>query len=265
MKKPLVSVIIPTFNRAEYVMGAVESALGQTYGSMQVIVVDHASSDETPKVVEELGSDVLGIRMDDRGRGGVGAPRNEGLVHASGEYVAFLDDDDLWDPEKIQRQVAILSETDNTMVSSDARVIDTLGKTVRDRYLGPRRIGSDPFLALTIENFVIVSSVLARRQEILKYGGFDERPSLYMVEDYHLWLRMAARGGIAFIDEPLMSYRIHGGSHGRASALKALKKRRAVLWTSLQDSEVRRRARVVLAAIARDYARSAITSLRLGL
>lgn len=263
MSRVLVSVVIATYNRARLLPRAIESALAQTFSEREVIVVDHASSDETPKVIGSFGDAVRGVRIGSLGRGGAGAPRNAGIEAGAGEYVAFLDDDDEWEKVKLERQVEVMETWPELLViSSDAEVIDADGWKTGERYLGHTSgVSGDAFERLLDENPVILSSALVRRSALVGAGGFSVRHPIYMVEDYHLWLRLAARGPFAHLDEPLVRYRRHGDSFGRTSHQRALRQQRAVLAAALLDPAVRRRALSVLRAIGRSYRRSASITL----
>ena len=105
--RPLVSVIIPTYNQREYLVQAIESVLAQTYESVEVIVVDDGSTDDTAQAVATMGRAVRYIRQSNRG---AAASRNAGIAHATGQYVAFLDHDDLWMPQKLAMQVSLFGE-----------------------------------------------------------------------------------------------------------------------------------------------------------
>lgn len=265
MNNPLVSAIIPTFNRARFLETAVESALNQTYEPIEVIVVNHGSTDDTTKIMEDFGSRILGVSIGGRGRGGVASPRNEGLRRASGKFVAFLDDDDVWHPAKIEKQVLVMKGHPSLgLVATNARIIDERANPIRDRYFDNLSLESDVVRQLAEDNFVIVSSVLASREIVEDCGMFATHPDLFMVEDYLLWLQIAARAHFALIDEALIDYRSHSGSHAKASSMKALRQRRAVLRAALREPELRSHRSTILSGLARDYARSAITILRGG-
>lgn len=247
------SVVIPTFNRAPLLRQAIESALAQSFGDMEVVVVDHGSSDGTHDIVASFGRSVVGLRIEQSGRPAVA--RNRGLWAARGEFVAFLDDDDVWDPDKIRRQVEVLSTSlEVALVSTDAVEIDERGADLGVRYLG-HTVGAvgDAFDRLVEDNVVIASSVLTRRAAVVEVGGFSEDPALCLIDDYHLWLRLAARHPFAFIPEPLVRYRVHGGKISRAGLQQALRTRRRALRRALRDPVVRQRGRAVRRAIFASY------------
>lgn len=198
-----VSVIIPTWNRAHCVGAAVRSALIQTYPVLEVLVCDDGSTDNTEQVLFEIGDPR--VRMIKGSRAGRPAvPRNRGIAEAKGNYVAFLDSDDVWLPAKLETQMKAISNQKLKISSSNAwQVIPGKGRITP--YLGISSVELTlPVLLKT--NYVICSSVIARRDLILQAGGFPEDENLKAIEDYALWLRLAARNSIAYVSEPLIEY-----------------------------------------------------------
>lgn len=162
MPQPLVSVIIPTYNCGSYVAETIDSVLWQTHPRREVIIVDDGSTDDTPRVVERYGSAVTYIRQ---ANAGVGAARNAGLGAASGDYVAFLDSDDVWLPEKLEIQLAVAARhPDSGLVVCDGVQFD--GDTIMNTRLlhGPTadRLDAAPDATITVEHFY---------REVLEYNG----------------------------------------------------------------------------------------------
>ncbi|MCP4711182.1 MAG: glycosyltransferase family 2 protein, partial [Planctomycetes bacterium] len=106
-KDKLISVIIPTFNRANYIEEAVNSVLSQTYDAIELIIIDDGSTDNTRQLLSEYGDELRYYRQDNQG---IAAARNRGVTHATGDYLAFLDSDDIWMKDKLQRQMAVLEQ-----------------------------------------------------------------------------------------------------------------------------------------------------------
>jgi glycosyltransferase involved in cell wall biosynthesis len=201
---PLVSVIVPTYRRATLLAETLDSVAAQTYRDFEVIVVEDGSH-EAREVV---------ARYDDRFRylwqenQGLSGTRNTGAAAARGDWLAFIDDDDLWRPEKLARQVdrmrsapdAVLIHTDHVTlidgVLSEGRRLLPHDQVPSGRVLGPLFLG----------NFIIVSSVLLKREAFERAGRFVKGE---IPEDYDLWLRVARFGAIEFVDEPLTVYRDH--------------------------------------------------------
>ena len=204
MTSPPVSVIIPTYNRAPLVVRAAASALDQTYPSMDVIVVDDGSSDDTEqRLAAELGSQIRYLRQDNQG---VSAARNRGLREATGDYIAFLDSDDVWLPKKITAQVDFLRERPKYgMVVCDYYDVDRSG-TVVSIERRRQQYGADGHVLKRILNApnLVPSTALLRREVYEEVGGFDT--SLKTAEDIDFHLRVAKRFPIGVIEEPLVRY-----------------------------------------------------------
>jgi glycosyltransferase involved in cell wall biosynthesis len=209
---PRVSVVIPTYNRSEFLLEAVRSVLAQTFSDLEVIVADDGSSDSSARLVEELADDrVKVVRLAHTGL--PAAVRNAGLQCARGEFLAFLDSDDVWDREKLERQLVVFDrDLEVGLVCSNARVVDESGRETRALYLTKEAVTSNSLAGLVKVNFVVISSAVARRELVERVGGFTEDIRLRGVEDYDLWLRIGAISRLAYLPEPLLAYRRHEGS-----------------------------------------------------
>jgi glycosyltransferase involved in cell wall biosynthesis len=201
--RPLVSVIIPTFNRAKLCARAVRSALAQTYSPLELIVVDDGSTDGTAEAIaNEFGDSVIVLRQRNSG---VSAARNAGMVRARGQYIAFLDSDDLWEPSKLDQQVDWLERhPDFGMVLCNIAVrgVDGANAGVIDRR--PRLPRDGAILVDVIRNPSLVpSTVLIRRQVYEKLGGFD--PQLRTAEDLDFHMRVASSFQIGLLQQPLVT------------------------------------------------------------
>lgn len=193
--RPQVTVVIPTHNRADLLPRAVRSALDQTYRHLEVLVIDDGSSDETPSVLERLSLQDERLRFL-RNDVPTGAPaaRNRGITEARGTFVAGLDDDDEWHPERIARMLSVY-RPDFACVTTDVLIDD--GRR-RLRWRKPARIMLDDLL---LTNHV-GNQVLVERERLLEVGGFDE--SLPAAQDYDLWVRLCEQfGPILNVREPL--------------------------------------------------------------
>lgn len=202
MEAPLVSAVIPTHNRAELLTRAIRSVQRQTYPSLEIIVVDDASGDQTREVVEKLGDPRIRYIRHDTNRGG-SAARNTGIRAAKGEFIAFLDDDDEWEPEKTEKQLKALDQYRVVMCTCDAIGSDLpkyhSKKTVELQAL---RRGQGTFGG---------TGVLMARASVLKRTMFDE--SLPRYQDWDLFIRIAEKHAIAYLNEPLL--RSDSGRHPR--------------------------------------------------
>ncbi|MFP5221219.1 MAG: glycosyltransferase family 2 protein [Acidobacteriota bacterium] len=199
---PKVSVVIPTYNSANLLPRAVASVLSQSFEDYEVIVVDDGSSDETSCVVDRYGDRVRYVRQENQG---AASARNHGISLARGEYIAFLDADDAWQPDKLFKQVRFLDEhPEYMMVFSDMSHYEHDVK-VHESYLHERKykwVGSGKiFYNLLHECFIFTPTVMVRKACLSLVGLFDV--SLRTCEDVDLWMRIALSGNIGFIDEPL--------------------------------------------------------------
>jgi len=197
---PRVSVVIPAYNAAAFVQRAVDSVLEQSFHDFELLVVDDGSTDTTRQVLAGYGNR---LRLLAKENGGPAAARNHGLQHAHGEYVAFLDADDYWKPEKLQRQVDLLdSRPEIGFCSTATDVVDNKGHPA-GKWPCIQNAGPLPDI-LFMQGTVIsgsTSGVLARRHLISEIGGFDS--TLRGFEDPDLWIRLAARTGYQCISETL--------------------------------------------------------------
>lgn len=226
--QPKVSIIIPTYNRAHFINEAIDSALAQNYQNVEIIVVDDGSTDETRVVLEGYGDKIHYLYQENQG---VPAALNSGIERSSGQYLAFLDDDDIWFPEMLEVQVAYLeAHPEIGMVHADILILD---ETSDDPRLKKRRLSrSIPsgyiLPELIVKNVIARPTVVVRRSCLDKVGLFDME--LLSSEDYHLWLRVAKYFPITYIDRPLAFYRLHTTNLTRDFAvqqqwhLKALEK-----------------------------------------
>jgi glycosyltransferase involved in cell wall biosynthesis len=201
-----VNVIIPCHNAARYLGEALESVLRQTHAETTAIVVDDGSIDATAGVARAFGDRVTVIRQ---ANSGVSAARNRGLDAADGDCVAFLDADDRWHPEKVSRQIAFLAgHPECGLVHTAIRHIDASGSVTGRPHniVWRRQTTGDCLPVLLARNTITTSSVLLRR-EIVR----DERflTGLHAAEDWDLWLRLASRTQLGYLDEELTDYRFH--------------------------------------------------------
>ncbi|AEH45966.1 glycosyl transferase family 2 [Thermodesulfatator indicus DSM 15286] len=211
--KPLVSVIIPTYNREKFLKEAIESVLAQTFRSFELIVVDDASTDKTPYLVSRY--PLRYVRKVKRQ--GVSAARNTGIRLAQGEFIAFLDSDDLWLPEKLAEQIAFFERRPEAVAVQTEEIWIRRGKRVnpRKRHEKPSGYFFDRALELCL---ISPSGVMLKRKVFREIGLFDE--SFLACEDYELWLRLLTRYPVFLIEKPLVIKR--GGHEDQLSATPGL-------------------------------------------
>lgn len=212
----MISVIIPAYNAERYIKEAIESALSQTYKDIEIIVINDGSTDRTGDIAfqcfQHESQRVLIVHQKNKG---ASAARNTGIKYAKGEYIAFLDADDVWLPNKLQKQIALLeNDKDLALVYSNCyRNTDTLFDIAK-----PHR--GFAFSELILDNFIPTSSVVVRKSILDKVGVFNE--SFLISQDFDLWLRIAHAHKIDFVDLPLVKYEMDsdGLSKKRIPVLK---------------------------------------------
>lgn len=214
-REQLVSVVLPTYNRLAYLRQAVQSVLDQTYRRWELIVVDDGSTDGTAEYLASLGTRVRVLTL--AGRGGAARARNAGVGAARGAYVAFLDSDDVWLPEKLAMQVAGLRAQSRCRWSyTFFRRINDDGEEI-PLPAGRRWVACEGWILeelITVVAWVATPAVVAERSLLSDVGGFDE--SLESSEDYDLWLRLARRSEVALVPRALVAVRQHRDNLWRA-------------------------------------------------
>src|SRR5437667_2770841 len=206
---PLVSVIIPTYNRAAYLPEAVESVFQQTYDNWELIIVDDGSTDGTRDYLRQLKRDRLRI-IDTTHCANPARLRNLAIAQAHGKYLAFLDDDDLWMPEKLAIQIPDLqAHPDHRWSYTACRRIDTGGSELS---LHPWRLHEGWILPqlIALDAWIAVPAVVVEAEAMAQIGGFDE--TLRFCEDYDAWLRLAGAFQARAISDVLVTLRTHPGN-----------------------------------------------------
>jgi glycosyltransferase involved in cell wall biosynthesis len=205
-RTPRVAVIVPCYNSAGFVAEALDSIAAQSYSSLEIVVVDDGSTDPLEEALAPYRGRVRLVRRDN---GGPAAARNTGIDATDTELIAFLDPDDRWHPEKIRRQVAYLDAHPSCgLVATYRRAIDAQGHPL-DRADSWRRTWTptdEPLVTLVTDCSIMSSQVLVRRSTL---AGDRFLPEATPVEDWDLWLRLAARTEIGCVAECLTDYRKH--------------------------------------------------------
>jgi len=251
LKTPLVSVVIPVFNRPDMLIQAVESVLAQSFSDFELIVVNDGSHDDIPAVLIPYADAVTLLSQENKG---VSAARNLGVARSRGEYVAFLDSDDLWLPDKLNRQAAFFEAHPEVNVCQTEEIWIKNGKRLNPakKHRKPSGMIFLPSLELCL---VSPSAVMFRKSFFREMGGFDE--SLPACEDYDLWLRISSRYPIHLIDEALVIKR--GGHPDQLSSTPGLDKFRIqslikIIKSPHLTDNMREAALAVLAGKSRIYA-----------
>ena len=227
---PLISVIIPTYNRGGMLKEAIDSVLGQDYPHVELIVVDDGSSDATAELLKTYGQNLAVIRQKNRG---VSAARNAGIAAASGHYIAFLDSDDLWLPRKLTRQVQFFNHYPDALICQTEEIWMRNGRRVNPGLRHRKLSGMifEPSLHLCL---VSPSAVMIRRSLFRAVGLFDE--SLPACEDYDLWLRVSCRYPVYLIPEARIIKR--GGHPDQLSKTPGLDKYRIRSLVKILESDL---------------------------
>ena len=206
MKKGLVSVVIPNYNYARYLRGTIDSVTVQTFPDIEIVVVDDGSTDGSTEILESYGERIRAIFQQNQG---VSAARNNGVAASTGEYVAFLDADDLWLPEKIEKQLQRFADDPNLgLVHVGVDEVDADGNSLLQRLEGLEGEIADELLMLKREGVLGGGSgLMVPRTVFGEVGGFDTR--LSTSADWDLFYRIAGRYRVGFVPEILLKYRFH--------------------------------------------------------
>jgi teichuronic acid biosynthesis glycosyltransferase TuaG len=226
MDRPLISVIIPTWNCADYLPSTLESVFAQTWPHTEIIVVDDGSTDATQDLLATYGNRLVVVRIENSG--GPSRPRNKGIDASHGDFIAFFDSDDLMEPDKLSSAMAVFeSHPGADLVCSAFRGINTQGDVLKDDWLEDYQLfrqaltggklpdvglmdGQTTVSQLIRANFVGTSSMVVRAETIKNVGPFIE--DMKNSDDNEMWFRLARNGcTLAFIDRVLHSYRVMPG------------------------------------------------------
>lgn len=208
-KRPVVSVIIPTFNRSKLLQKAIESVLQQTLKNFELIIVDDGSKDNTKELVLQYGKKDPRIRYFYHKNRGLSASRNRGLKESKGKYIALLDDDDIWLKDKLKKQIEVFKTSDLNklgVVYSYTYIINEHGRIVN---LRKRNFRGDLFTDLLGGQKILGggSAILIKKEVFQKVGQFDE--NLRSCEDWDMWSRISVYFQFDLVHEPLIKKRVH--------------------------------------------------------
>lgn len=212
-EEPLVSVVIPAYNCARFIEQAIRSVYRQSYPRWEIVAVEDASEDATRSILERLAGEESRLRLFINAKNvGVSASRNRAVLEARGEYIAFLDGDDVWQSDKLEKQLKRISEKAKEnkrlrLVFTGSGFIDETGRSADRLFSVPEKVG---FSELLRQNVISCSSVLAERDLLLRYP-MPEQPGIH--EDYAVWLQLLKAGTeVEGINEALLLYRVTKGS-----------------------------------------------------
>ncbi len=204
LRKPKVSVVMPTYNAREYLREAIESVLNQTFKDFEFLIIDDGSTDDTVEIIKSY-RDPRVVLHRRRHRGLVSA-LNYGIKVARGEYIARMDADDISEPRRFELQVEFLDgHPDHVLVGTTTQIIDTKGRTVE---VAAEPLGHEELQrGLLVRNVLAHGSVMMRKEVVRQVGGYD--PKAVHAEDYDLWARISRKGKLAILPLPLFKWRLN--------------------------------------------------------
>ena len=210
MNQDLVSIIIPAYNSERYIGETIQSILSQTYQNYEIIVVDDGSTDNTVEVVKSI--DDKRVKYIYQKNASQAVARNTGISNSKGKFIAFLDNDDLWHPDKLEMQLRLFDNKETGLVYTKIEDIDRDGKSIKSRK-SPNYYRGDVFIKLLEQNFIAVSSVMVR-VELIKINNLYFRTGRQGSEDWDLWLRLARITKFDYVPKELVKYRVYPESMG---------------------------------------------------
>lgn len=217
MNAPRVTIVMPCYNSAKYVAQTIESVLSQTYTNYLFIAGNDGSTDNTVDILQRYANHITLINHPDHGNHGQAATYNHCLRFTDSEYIAFIDNDDLWHPEKLQKQVDILDQHPEAgLVYTNGNVIDCDGKILYP-FLGSSHRETNEVGAILLDCYIRTPSTVMVRSSVLRTAGeFKEG----IIPDHDMWVRMKELADFFYIDEKLFSYRVHNDQASQTSTEK---------------------------------------------
>ncbi len=210
---------MPSYNAGLFIRAAIESVRAQSYSDWQLVVVDDHSTDGTADILADMSRDDPRLLVKHvQSEGIVARSRNRAMAFAQGEFVAFLDADDVWMPDKLEDQVHFFGEHPEAgLVFGLSRILRAGEVVSQNIFPDARRLPNpgDYFGRLCLRNWIPNSSVMLRRELVERVGPLDEDPRLRGTEDYEYWLRLAPHTLFGFVDRPVFLYRVHEGGLSR--------------------------------------------------
>jgi len=210
VSEPLVSVIMPAYNARQYITESIESVIAQTYTNWELIIVDDDSTDDTASIIKEFSQQDPRIKYLYQDRGRQGKARNKAIKNSNGDYIAFLDADDLWEQSKLEVQIdAIENSPDITLLFTQGFILQPDGDSIpMDVKVQNWSFQNDIDLFIT-QNQIPILSVLVKKQAIIDAGYFSEDLAIQNAEDYHLWIKLLKQTTFLSIPNRLFYYRVH--------------------------------------------------------
>ena len=249
---PLISVVIPTYNRADLIPKAIQSVLDQTYQNWELIIVDNYSDDGTKEVIDSFKDPRISMLLLPR-TGSVAASRNFGVQHSKGEWIAFLDSDDWWFSEKL-KTVSEVIQNGSDLIYHDLQIVSGPDDPKSSRKTKSRKLKDPIFLDLLLNgNDIALSSVTVRKSIFMKVKGMNESPTFFAVEDYDTWLRIAQITNLfVHIPKALGAYQLHDGNIGKINNFQYLSNALQGYLDKLDKKQLQRYQSLYIYQIARN-------------
>lgn len=242
----MISVIIPTYNSDKYLCEALDSVLHQTCSDYEIIIIDDGSTDSTREIIANRYNSVRYYYVQNNG---VAAARNVGISMAQGELIAFLDADDKWLPEKLEKQAALFNKDDKLgMAFTENRFFNEQGITTNKANKRDRLMRGDIVKNIFLNSYVVTSTVMVRKRVFDTVGLFEE--GLIVAEDDNMWMRIGLEYRVELLDEPLLMYRVVEGSLsnkrsniflGVKASIEIIKNKYPDLYSHLGTSVIRKK------------------------
>ncbi|XQW85353.1 glycosyltransferase family 2 protein [Thalassotalea piscium] len=208
----LISVVVPVYNGAEYLTKTVESILAQDHDELELLLINDGSSDNSKELIEALAEKDTRIKAFTKANGGVANARNFGVEQAQGDFIAFCDQDDLWLPTKLSKQLPLFSNDKIGLVYTGAIADYVLyGKQSKPNF--DSKFRGNVFEKLTQQNMFTCCTAMVRKSFLKEVGGFDDDLALMGVDDWHLWLKLALVCEFDFVPEHLAIHVFHGDNY----------------------------------------------------
>jgi len=209
----LISVVIPVFNAQEYIENTVDSVINQEYKNWELIIIDDCSTDDSLSIVETKykSNKKIEIIKLERNSGGPAKPRNIGIKNSNGDFIAFLDQDDIWDNDKLRICCNSICDNVDFIYHDMMRVVAENDYSVKQKILPSRQLEQPVLIDLLInDNAILNSSAMVRRSLLVKIGDINESKKIIASEDYNTWLRIAKiTDNFLYIPKVLGSYFVH--------------------------------------------------------
>ncbi len=220
--QPLVTIITPLYNAEKYIAQTIQSVINQTYQNWEIIIVDDCSIDSSREIVKQYEKNDSRIRLiqSETNFGGPARPRNIGIENAKGEYIAFLDADDVWLEEKLEKQLKVFKNNEVDIVHTLANKIDEnsvmIGEFKNQRVFNKLKYILNQKNIIYYTNYINVNSVLMKRKGVIR---FNEDINLVAMEDWNLWIESVFNNKkIVLLEEKLLKYRVHSASISNRSS-----------------------------------------------